>query len=381
MLTPKEYKKVKSFGSISPPFQDTWECEKSETSLTSTNDDSFTCQSLVENHPVTTMPESNTEQISEDINTNSSYNMRSKGRKRSVSFSTDSDRKKMVKSKDFDSKPSSSTSNSKIVLKGDDDIEIQEEQMCSGKRGLLTKIVVALKKESPGSTFRFWFSRAIESYLRSANPYADQLFLLGKGLLKYLANSLLKDNPVADQKEVLQSAFDLLGELLKFNLEAHKQLDKIMAAPSKEKKLFKQVSSNIVDSNMLIRSLVLSQDYFTYEAGMAEYAKNSNTLKHVATFEQRLNFLVKLIKTISVDTLTQENVSCLNTSLVILMLAHRQLKLPLYLEGLRNYPNETQLLPNLQSLLKFWQTHYLHYKDKDCKTLQRVSHLPMFYRL
>ncbi|KAG7168132.1 Short transient receptor potential channel 4-associated protein-like [Homarus americanus] len=202
-------------------------------------------------------------------------------------------------------------------------VEYPTEQMCSGPQGLLSKIVEALKKETTGSTFRFWFSRAIESYLRSANPYADQVFLLRRGLLK-------------------------------------------------EKKLFRLVTKNLVDSNMLVRSLVLSNDLFTREGKAIEFAFHSRTLRHVATFKQRLDFLVQLIKTISVDTLTQENVSCLNTSLVILMLAHRHSELPLYLEGLRSHV-EPHLLTNLRSLLRFWQTHYLHNKDKDCNTLQRSS--------
>ncbi|XP_063585851.1 short transient receptor potential channel 4-associated protein-like [Penaeus indicus] len=63
-------------------------------------------------------------------------------------------------------------------------VEYPADQMCSGSQGLLSKIVEALKRETTGSTFRFWFSRAIESYLRSANPYADQVFLLRRGLLK-----------------------------------------------------------------------------------------------------------------------------------------------------------------------------------------------------
>ncbi|XP_037788989.1 short transient receptor potential channel 4-associated protein-like [Penaeus monodon] len=244
--------------------------------------------------------------------------------------------------------------------------------MCSGSQGLLSKIVEALKRETTGSTFRFWFSRAIESYLRSANPYADQVFLLRRGLLKHLANSLLMCDSGHNQKEVLQSTFDLLGELLKFNVDAYRRLDNIISTEPREKKLFRLVTKNLVDSNMLVRSLVLSSDLFMREGKATEFAARSRTLRHVATFKQRLDFLVQLIKTISVDTLTQENVSCLNTSLVILMLAHRHSELPLYLEGLRSHV-EPHLLTNLRSLLRFWQTHYLHNKDKDCNTLQRSS--------
>ncbi|KAG0714863.1 Short transient receptor potential channel 4-associated protein [Chionoecetes opilio] len=142
--------------------------------------------------------------------------------------------------------------------------------------------------------------------------------------------------------------------------------------PFGEKQLFLLVTKNLVDSNMLVRSLVLSHDFFVRVQGVEAFAAKSRTLHHVSTFKQRLIFLVQLIKTISVDTLTQENVSCLNTSLVILMLAHKHSELPLYLEALRTHV-EPHLLTNLRSLLRFWQTHYLHNKDKDCNTLQRSS--------
>lgn len=72
----------------------------------------------------------------------------------------------------------------------------------------------------------------------------------------------------------------------------------------------------------------------------------------------------------------QENVSCLNTSLVILMLARRKAKLPFYLNALREkeyaekYPG--CLLNNFHNLLRFWQRHYLN-KDKDSTCLENVS--------
>ncbi|MEQ2187600.1 hypothetical protein GOODEAATRI_006343, partial [Goodea atripinnis] len=73
---------------------------------------------------------------------------------------------------------------------------------------------------------------------------------------------------------------------------------------------------------------------------------------------------------------SNENVSCLNTSLVILMLARRKAKLPFYLNALREkeytekYPG--CLLNNFHNLLRFWQRHYLN-KDKDSTCLENVS--------
>lgn len=77
-----------------------------------------------------------------------------------------------------------------------------------------------------------------------------------------------------------------------------------------------------------------------------------------------------------IPIVVQENVSCLNTSLVILMLARRKAKLPFYLNALREkeyaekYPG--CLLNNFHNLLRFWQRHYLN-KDKDSTCLENVS--------
>lgn len=73
---------------------------------------------------------------------------------------------------------------------------------------------------------------------------------------------------------------------------------------------------------------------------------------------------------------SQENVSCLNTSLVVLMLARWRGKLPFYLRALKEkeyaekYPG--CLLNNFHHLLRFWQHHYLN-KDKDSTCLENVS--------
>ncbi|MEE6507918.1 hypothetical protein FKM82_017604 [Ascaphus truei] len=96
----------------------------------------------------------------------------------------------------------------------------------------------------------------------------------------------------------------------------------------------------------------------------------------------RMSFLFRLINIIHVQTLTQENVSCLNTSLVLLMLARRRDRLPCYLqtirdmESLKKYPGF--ILNNFHSLLRFWQQHYLN-KDKDSTCLENSSCIDFSY--
>ncbi|CAN8017405.1 unnamed protein product [Ixodes persulcatus] len=245
--------------------------------------------------------------------------------------------------------------------------------MCTGSKGLLTKIVEVLKKETGSSTFRFWLSRAIESYLRGCTSSADQDFLLSRGLLQLVAGSLVSLG--VRQKEVLQSSFDLLGELVKFNVRAFRQLDKVLSTEAKQKKLLQLVNGYLVDSNMFVRSLVLSQEHLSSSSDKEtrDYAeRRSCVLSHIAEPRTRLRYLRKLVSLVNVSSLTQENVSCVNTALVLLMFAEQRGQLSDYLAAL-GAPSGG-LLPNLLDLLHFWQDHYLH-KDKDCSALEKSSRI------
>jgi Trpc4-associated protein len=63
---------------------------------------------------------------------------------------------------------------------------------------------------------RFWLIRAIESFLRGGTSYADQLFLINRGIVQDIVQNILSIN-FTRPKEVLQSCFDMLAELIKFN--------------------------------------------------------------------------------------------------------------------------------------------------------------------
>ncbi|VDI28622.1 Trpc4-associated protein [Mytilus galloprovincialis] len=147
------------------------------------------------------------------------------------------------------------------------------------------------------------------------------------------------------------------------------------------------VNRNLVDSNMFIRSLILSLEHLTNdESPCRDYAKKENKLlMYIGDFNKQLDYLYKLIKIINVQNLTQENVSCLNTTLVFLMFANRKNQLPRYLQALRDEKEDmmdvsgcTNLLRNFRDLLIFWQDHYLH-KDKDCSALEKSSRISFDY--
>lgn len=282
---------------------------------------------------------------------------------------------------------------------------INKQLMCRGSRGLLTKIVEVMKKEPTTSTFRLWFwlARAVESYLRGDTSYCDQIFLMRRGLLTHVAGNIVENE--IRHKEILQSSFDLLGELIKFNIEAFKAFDAILTTESKFDKFVTMVNKSLVDSNMFIRSLILSLEHFRAEGQDKDYvdqvvahappaalgisgsdSKDSKLVGYIGDFHRQLDYLYKLINIISVQNLTQENVSCLNTTLVFLMFANKRSQLPKYLQALKDEQDDAlnhvngscTILQNFRDLLIFWQDHYLH-KDKDCSALEKSSKISFSY--
>ncbi|XP_069740687.1 short transient receptor potential channel 4-associated protein-like isoform X2 [Narcine bancroftii] len=262
-------------------------------------------------------------------------------------------------------------------------VNTDRKLICDGKKGLLTRLLQVMKKEPVESSFRFWQARAVESFLRGVTSYADQMFLLKRGLLEHILFCIIDSE--CKSRDVLQSYFDLLGELMKFNIDAFRRFNKYVNTEDKFQIFLNQINSSLVDSNMLVRCIVLSLDRFesqTDAVKVAEVISQCCLLSYMSHVENRLSFLFRLINIIQVQTLTQENVSCLNTSLVILMLARRKGKLPFYLNALREkelsekYPGF--LLNNFHSLLRFWQEHYLN-KDKDSTCLENSSCINFSY--
>lgn len=229
---------------------------------------------------------------------------------------------------------------------------------------------------------RFWQARAVESFLRGTTSYADQMFLLKRGLLEHILYCIVDSE--CKSRDVLQSYFDLLGELMKFNVDAFKRFNKYINTDAKFQVFLKQINSSLVDSNMLVRCVTLSLDRFENQVDMkvAEVLSECRLLAYISQVPTQMSFLFRLINIIHVQTLTQENVSCLNTSLVILMLARRRERLPLYLRLLQRMEHSKKypgfLLNNFHNLLRFWQQHYLH-KDKDSTCLENSSCISFSY--
>lgn len=120
--------------------------------------------------------------------------------------------------------------------------------------GLLSKIIAAFIGESDDSPYRFWLASCVESYLRGSSP-SEQVFAARTGLLKHLIEEITSERLHCAGS--LQTSFDLLGELCKGNA---KVLQLLVADLDEEKfrKLMSVAAANLVDSNVFIRSLLLS---------------------------------------------------------------------------------------------------------------------------
>jgi hypothetical protein len=86
-------------------------------------------------------------------------------------------------------------------------------------KGLLLKILETIQKPCNEGNHQVFMASAVEGYLRGA-PLLDRMFLLDHGLLGYIFGEMLGDGENRPQG-LLQSLFDLLGEVLKFSPSVH----------------------------------------------------------------------------------------------------------------------------------------------------------------
>ena len=131
----------------------------------------------------------------------------------------------------------------------------------SGRKGLLSKIIIAYKCEPDDSPYKFWLASCTESYLRGSSPREQWFAARSSGLLEYLVEDLLDDR--LHTAGTLQTAFDLLGELCKGNVSSLTMLLETLGTEERFQRLMSVAATNLVDSNVFIRALLLSVERIT----------------------------------------------------------------------------------------------------------------------
>ena len=141
-------------------------------------------------------------------------------------------------------------------------------EMCRGTSGLLSKLV-ALAKKSLAPVYRFLLHRAIESFLRGKTSYPYQVLIRSDGLIENTVDKILllddiglpsrnSGASISDEDEslsvittqvgncyedIIQCSFDLLAQLVKFNVESLQKLS--------DRLLFPHPSDEAMDTNIL----------------------------------------------------------------------------------------------------------------------------------
>jgi len=310
----------------------------------------------------------------------------------------------------------------------------------------------------------FWLDRAIEGCIRPHEPHCTefglQILLCENKMIEKILNDLEKvwlepaDVNSSLQCDIIQGHCDLLAEIIRFNCFAYLRV-RTWLANHPSFSLFSLIHRHLVDANMLLRSIILSSNlFFNITAKKQIKIKNLNAwtdkrgenhdvllpknavsqIKRVIQaaedkvlcpssdyqiaksitdmlvdfrqFPSLFDFLIELIGSLHAKQLTQENVSCLNTGIVILVMVHRNFELlnliqkigakdkkyvidqkkdnwlfsmPFMLADCRNtkldkstyYAKQpVSMVLNMIQLLTFWKSHYyLSLKKSDCNSL------------
>jgi Trpc4-associated protein len=226
----------------------------------------------------------------------------------------------------------------------------------------------------------------IEAFLRGSEPIF-QKFVAKSGMLEYLVDDIVADGPKVQGS--LQTSFDLLGELVKFNREIFSSFNQLLTG-EKLPKFLSNVITHLVDSNVFLRGMVLSMERFTEEdrtkSGTPGHTPYAFAECKIAQFlDQNWFRLVKdLMTVVSIDNINQENICCVNTTMVFCIYARRKGHLRSFIQDIRveeeSYRVGRMSVPpifvtaNFQKLLWFWHEYYL-LRGKDCLSLEYTSQI------
>jgi hypothetical protein len=171
-------------------------------------------------------------------------------------------------------------------------------------KGLLSKVTDAYIREPEDSPYKFWLASCIESYLRGSSP-REQIFVAESGLLIHLIKDILSDRVHCAGS--LQTSFDLLGEICKGNLpnvttmlrglssyqddalsdgdSGHEESNK-----SSFQRLMTVGATNLVDSNVFLRSLLLTVERFAQKNDQQE-GNNTNSTSNSNSYHLTRGYL------------------------------------------------------------------------------------------
>ena len=233
--------------------------------------------------------------------------------------------------------------------------------------GLAHRIILAFQMQPVSSTYRFWLAACIEAFLRTGSP-ERQCFVLRLGLLDHIITCLLSED-FKSSSNSLQTDFDLLGEIIKFSELALRVLNTKLGSETFTQ-LMDLAVHNLVDSNVFIRSLLLTEE--SVRTKNPDYSSDTCVVSKWVRAHS-IPTAIKLMGCVSLEQVSQDNICTINTSLVVFIFARREDMMAsavssVRAETARKEGSEGQLsvLQNFRRLLWFWRSYYTARKRDKC---------------
>lgn len=253
-------------------------------------------------------------------------------------------------------------------------------KLIKDQRGFMSKIIqsfIEIGEESlnlNSSNLRYWQASWIESFTRGWNPYL-QLFIARSGILKILIKDIITIQTQDDAN--LQTAFDILGEMIRFNKRTILILESHIRKSDLQKFKDKWVT-HLIDSNVFIRSLWLTLYKLTSENLSPDTESDSlfdcpfmNNSEIWSFANKSIGKIINgILSVIDYKTISQTNLSWLNTVIIIFIMAKKRGML----KKVINMLESNEIRDNLKELLKRWDFSY-SYRPRDSYSLQFTTRI------
>ena len=129
------------------------------------------------------------------------------------------------------------------------------------QRGLMNELMIIHKSDKVETPFKFWLSLCIEAYARGSTGQ-EQIFLARGGIVSALLQIIRENRTNATQ--TLQSTFDLLGEVVRFNKLCIELVNGAMD-DMEFTQFMDVVLSNLVEGNVFLTALYVSLEVLDYQ--------------------------------------------------------------------------------------------------------------------
>jgi Trpc4-associated protein len=258
-------------------------------------------------------------------------------------------------------------------------------------QGLMHLILIEFLNPVLEQNYRYWMSSVIESFLRGSVPL-HQAMVVQAGLLSHVSKSILDET--SQSVHGLQSSFDLLGEIIKFNPALVLQLEAALGCDGIEN-LTRICSSHLVESNMFLRSLLLTMrcaqaaaespnvrlpfseqnvDMRFCNAAAASAACTRLRQGMLCTWlcREEINIMFDLMTSVKEQDISTENICVFNTTLCMLLFKRLDNALCHTLQDIHQHETKNGVAGcatgNYRALLQFWRRYYV-LKGRDSSML------------